>query len=124
MNKPLLPVKGYKDKSTINPSLIGRIVCICTNRNPEQHIVLQVTEIRLPPWPHSLGGYFIAGHSKSANGVTSNHNKPGENYTTSYILVIYGYKVITRRELPLYIGDRYTSPLLAEIIRGDHEPTG
>ena len=34
---------------------------------------------------------------------------------------IANYQILTRRELPLYIGYKFTSPLLAELIRGDHE---
>ena len=34
---------------------------------------------------------------------------------------ITSYQILTRRELPMYIGMNFTSDLLAELIRGDHE---
>jgi len=104
--------------------LIDQIVLFhLKNLTEEKHteVILRVRGIH----QFKIEGDFIAGDINYYNDLQITSLKLTKTFIyrnrLDYIMHsdISSYEILTRRELPLLIGYNYTTPLLAELIRGE-----
>jgi hypothetical protein len=118
-----------RDRKLPNESLRGQIVFFQFNIRI-QDMLLLVEDIFPPLYDTNLilqpGGYcgrLIAYNSDMEDSLAVLSTSKSINMKL-LLPLIDNYRIVDRKELPLYIGYPYTNDLLAQLIRGDFTDKG